>query len=72
MSNNIGINSFLIIRKTKKDMLMKKNFTRENIDNKKKKVVVPSDNTLNFLKQFARIYYYEESLPDPMNKFYMN
>lgn len=52
---------------------MKKIFTpKEPMREEDKMVVAPSDKTLNFLKQFARTYYVDKSLPKPVNDLCMN
>ncbi|WP_185155663.1 hypothetical protein [Dysgonomonas sp. 521] len=35
-------------------------------------VVAPAKSTMDFIKQFARTYYVEKSLPKPMNGFCIN
>lgn len=53
---------------------MKKNFTHLNPEliRKKEKVVVPSDHTINFLKQLARSYFVDKTLPKSINGFCLN
>ncbi len=54
---------------------MKKTFTPkpfEVFNNEKEEVVVPSNKTLDFLRQFARNYYVEKSLPKSLNELYLN
>lgn len=38
----------------------------------KEEVVVPSEKTINFLKQFARSYYVEKALPKSLNELCIN
>ena len=48
---------------------MKKDITSDlcnDKNSKKEKVVAPSAETLNFIKQFARTYYVEQTLPMPL------
>lgn len=51
---------------------MKKVFTPTNSKPTNQKVVVPSEKTLDFLKQFAHSYYIEKSLPEPINNLCIN
>lgn len=53
---------------------MKKDFTHLNPELKgiKEEVVVPSERTINLLKQFARSYFVDKSLPQNMNGFCLN
>ncbi len=51
---------------------MKKVFTHKNVDRKKEEVVAPSEKTLELLKQFARAYHVEKSLPKGMNGMCIN
>ncbi|MDR2948353.1 MAG: hypothetical protein LBV71_04015 [Prevotella sp.] len=52
---------------------MKKISTQKLCRNfEEEKVVAPSKNTLDFLKQFARTYYVEKSLPKPLNELCVN
>jgi len=51
---------------------MKKIFTPKDDPKNQEKVVVPSAKTLDFLKQFARSYYVEKSLPKAVNEFCVN
>lgn len=51
---------------------MKKISTQKCTKEKAGKVVAPSENTLNFLKQFARSYYVEKALPKTINDFCIN
>ena len=41
-------------------------------NDKRKKVVAPSAETLNFIKQFARSYYVEQKLPVPLSGICIN
>jgi hypothetical protein len=50
---------------------MKKSSTQK-LFKSKEKVVVPSGNTIDFLKQFARSYYVDKSLPDALNGLLVN
>lgn len=53
---------------------MKKNYTHKlckSVDNGRE-VVAPAKSTLDFLKQFARTYYAEKSLPRSLNEFCVN
>lgn len=49
---------------------MKKDFTQKKC--RKGKVVVPSRRSIDFLKQFARSYYVENTLPNKLNGFCLN
>jgi len=49
---------------------MKKDSTQKCLD--KGKVVVPSANTIKFLKQFARSYYVDKKLPSKLNGLCVN
>ena len=51
---------------------MKKIFTPKDDPEKQEKVVVPSEKTLDFLRQFARSYYVEKSLPKTVNGLCVN
>lgn len=51
---------------------MKKVFTQENPLKEDRVVVAPSDKTLEFLKQFARAYYVDKSLPQQVNSLCRN
>ncbi|MBB4035033.1 hypothetical protein GGR21_000922 [Dysgonomonas hofstadii] len=51
---------------------MKKIFTPKDNMKKQEEVVVPSEKTLDFLKQFARSYYVEKSLPRAVNEICVN
>lgn len=54
---------------------MKKDINSDLPDNgskKRKKVVAPSAETLNFIKQFARTYYVEQKLPVPLSVICIN
>ncbi|MDH6309778.1 hypothetical protein M2451_002038 [Dysgonomonas sp. PFB1-18] len=51
---------------------MKKVFTPKNVGKKQKEVVAPSEKTLDFLRQFARAYYVEKSLPRAVNEICVN
>lgn len=54
-------------------MPMKRDITiKLNEKNSQKKVVVPSDETLNFIKQFARSYVVAKQLPDSISGFCVN
>lgn len=51
---------------------MKKMSTQKSKGGDSGKVVVPSEKTLNILKQFARAYYVEKALPKAMNGLCVN
>lgn len=51
---------------------MKKIFTHKQSETKEKKVVVPSDKTLDFLKQFAYTYYVDKNLPATLGGLCVN
>ena len=56
---------------------MNKNTTPRKLDDlldfeQDQKVVEPSVRTLDFLKSFARTYYVEKKLPEPMNSICLN
>lgn len=52
---------------------MKKNSTQKMCKHfNEEKVVAPSLGTLNFLKQFARTYHVEKSLPKTLNELCLN
>lgn len=53
---------------------MQKNFTQENVIDKQKEVKNngPKESTLEFLRQFARVYSCEKSLKGKMCDFVMN
>jgi hypothetical protein len=54
---------------------MKKIFTPEQcqkFDKKEKKVVAPSEKTLVFLRQFARVHYADKALPNAINGLCVN
>lgn len=51
---------------------MKRVFTQKRTKDEKEMVVTPSERTLDFLKQFARTYYVEKSLPDKINTLCTN
>lgn len=51
---------------------MKKITTPKNFDKKKEEVVVPSLKTLEFIKQFSRAYYVNNSIPKEMNGLCLN
>lgn len=52
---------------------MKKIITHDRCaNNKKEKVVAPSAQTLDFLKQFARTYFVEKELSGSVNGICMN
>lgn len=51
---------------------MKKIFTPKQLDKKNEEVVAPSEKTLEFLKQFARSYHVDRSLPRELNGFCVN
>lgn len=55
-------------------MPMKNDITSElnNDENKSRKVVAPSVRTLDFIKQFARSYYVEQKLPNPLSGICVN
>ena len=49
---------------------MKRSFTQKKCQDEK--VVVPSKRTIDLLKQFARTYYVENSLPSELNGLCLN
>ena len=49
---------------------MKKSFTQKKYQDEK--VVVPSKKTIDLLKQFARSYYVEHTLPNELNGLCLN
>lgn len=49
---------------------MKKDFTQRKYQ--EEKVVVPSNRTIDFLKQLARSYYVEKALPNKLNELCLN
>lgn len=49
---------------------MKRNFTQKKCQDEK--VVVPSKRTIDYLKQFARSYYVENTFPKELNGFCLN
>jgi len=51
---------------------MKKIFTPKHSEKNNEEVVAPSDKSLDFLKQFARTYYVEKSLPKAINGLCVN
>ncbi|WP_197027672.1 hypothetical protein [Prevotella sp. 10(H)] len=54
---------------------MKKIFTPKHYhraDKKEEKVVAPSEKTLDFLRQFARVHHVEKALPDMINGLCIN
>lgn len=51
---------------------MKKIFTQKKTVKKEEMVVAPSERTLDFLKQFARTYYIDKSLPRQVNSLCTN
>jgi len=51
---------------------MRKISTPKDDRKKQQKVVAPSEKTLGFLKQFARTYYVETSLPRQVNEICVN
>ena len=44
----------------------------QRFDKNEKKVVAPSEKTLDFLKQFARVHYIDKSLPNAINGLCVN
>lgn len=51
---------------------MKKITTPKDLNDKKEKVVVPSQKTLEFIKQFSRTYYVNNSVPKELNGLCLN
>lgn len=54
---------------------MKKTITpklNKDVRPKTQEVVAPSDQTLDFLRLFARTYYVDKSLPSPINEVCVN
>ena len=51
---------------------MKKIITPKDLNKKNEQVVVPTQKTLEFIRQFARTYYVDNSIPKEMNSLCLN
>lgn len=52
---------------------MKKIVTNKKLGRRgEKEVVAPSENTLDFIKMFARTYYVDKNIVDPINNVCIN
>lgn len=51
---------------------MKKDITQKTLNVENAKVVAPSVSTLNFMKQFARAYYSDKKVEEPLRDIILN